>query len=237
MSIENIEEEVPAFIRRLGDQVFQGSNNTIIILGTDRAKKGPASIDDGLGTSKSPQKGRKSGTTHIIAGRQDKDGNPDLDKDSAYLYLSMNTDVDKNLGSDSLEGNSGNSPAAILKSDCVRIVGRKDLKIFLDGNKSYLHINKDNFVVNVNGTKLIIKQDGAVIVDSKKIKLGKDASVGATLTDILVNKLNEAIGLLTAHEHTAPTGGGPTGPSASLSSLKSINIQDVSSQRTFVDKG
>jgi hypothetical protein len=235
LSIESIEEETPGFTRRLGDQAIQGSNNTIIILGTDRAKKGPASIDDGLGSTKSPSKGKKAGSIHAIAGRNDKDGNPDLDKDSAYLYLSMNTDVDKHLGSDSIEGNAGNSAAAILKSDNIRIVGRKSLKIFLDGNKSYLTINKDNFVVNINGTKITIKQDGEVIIDSKKIKLGKDAGVGATLTDILVNKLNEALDLIKNHEH--PTSAGPAGPSTTLSSLKRLDLQDVSSKRTFVDKG
>lgn len=196
------EDDVPPFIKRVGDHATQGSNNTIIILGTDRAKKGPATIKDGLGSVDSDGKGKGTGTVHIIAGRKDKDGNPDLDKDSAYLYLSMKTDVDKNLGTD-MEKDAGKVPSAILKSDAVRLIGRKDIKIVFDGEKSYIHLTKDQCVIKIEDTGYIKIKKGKIIVDADSVELGE----GATEKVILGDKFME---LYMAHQH--PTGVGPSGP-------------------------
>jgi hypothetical protein len=67
-------EEVPRYKKRPGDYVLQGSNNTLIVLGTDRTGVAAETIDD-------PQKGKiankkpdadqieKSGTIDLVVGR------------------------------------------------------------------------------------------------------------------------------------------------------------------------
>jgi hypothetical protein len=209
MSYDLIQEEVPGFVRRIGDWVAQGSNNALIVLGTDRAKKGPASIDDGLGSVKSPGGGKSSGSALVVVGRKDKDGNPDLDKDSAYLYLSMNTDGDASTGS-VMEGDAGKGAYGIMKSDGVRVIGRRTAKIV--GGKGYMTI-----------------KDEETVVDNKKIKLGKNASVGTCLTDMLENYLKQLVASLATG--TTPTGG-PVTFSSPIPTPPSLQ-----SKRTFVDAG
>lgn len=170
MAADVIVEEVPKFTRRYGDQVFEGSNNTIIILGTDRAKKGPATIDDGLGHVDADEQGKGTGAIHIIAGRAGKD--PNFSDDKAFLYLGMKTKVDTNLDLDAVENapDPVKTPAAVLKSDCVRIVGRKDIKICAnDDTKHYMFMD---------GKKIKFKFDSGAtmeIVDKKiTIKMGSN---------------------------------------------------------------
>lgn len=158
MSYDIVQESVPSFVKRVGDYVVQGSNNAIIILGTDRAKKGPAGLSDGYGHLGSSGKGIGSGAVHIIVGRADPDGNPDLEKDSAYMYLSMKSDPDKNLGLENVEGSVEKSSVAVIKADAVRLVVRKDLKISFEGGSTYIVLKKDE-----------------IVVEGKKISLGTGA--------------------------------------------------------------
>lgn len=210
LSADLVQEDVPGFVRRIGDWFAQGSNNALIFLGTDRAKNGPASIDDGLGSVKSAGAGKGTGSALVVVGRKDKDGNPDFKSDSAYLYLSMNTDGDVNCGS-TMEGDAGKGAYGIMKSDGVRIVGRKTAKI-------------------VGGNGFVTIKDGETVVDNGKIKLGKNANVGACLTDVLENYLKQLIPALMAGG-TAPPGGGAA-PYSSLPQPPSLQ-----SKRTFVDAG
>src|SRR5437867_538302 len=104
MSNEAVLEDVPEFVKRDGDTFLQGSNNTIIILGTDR----PAGITSGLGHVAAPNGGRGSGTIHLIAGRKGQDPSV-LDK--SYIYISMLSDPDGNLGTGAIEGTSSKGPS------------------------------------------------------------------------------------------------------------------------------
>ena len=186
MSYDIIKEDVPVFTKRVGDYVVHGSNNAMIILGTDRAKNGPAKVEDGLGHIKADGKGKETGTVHILVGMKDaKDGNPDLKDDKAYIYLSMKTEVDKNTNLGSIDADAGKVAAAIMKADCLRLVFRKDIKIATEDGKTYIHIKKDEIVIEGN------------------VKLGKDAS------EQLV-KGNAFKTFFMKHQH--PTGVGPSGP-------------------------
>lgn len=191
MSFDVIQEEVPSFVRRLGDHVSQGSNNTIIVLGTDRAKKGPAKIGDGLGHIKAADKGKGTGTIHIIAGRKESD--PNLDKDDSFIYISMKTDVDDNLGLTSVENSQKGKPAVIVKSDCVRMVYRKDLKICLHDGKNFIFMDEKKVTVKID--KNLIEMDGSklkaevgstkVLLDGNQIDLS-NGSVDINATSSLV---------------------------------------------------
>lgn len=193
MGYDIIQETVPSFTRRVGDQVFQGSNNTIIIMGTDRAKDGPATIDDGV-----LEKG--TGTIHMIAGRNSSD--PDFDKDKAFLYISSKTKVDDNLSLTGVESTSNDVAAAVLKSDSVRLVFRKDIKIAFDGGKNYIHIDKDGCTIKIDSSYFNITSD-TITVDSKTLKLGKNSVNHILESEAFLQKFD-------GHQH--PTGVGTSGP-------------------------
>lgn len=186
MAADVVVEEVPRFTRRYGDHVMEGSNNTIIILGTDRAKKGPASIDDGLGHVDASGKGAGTGTVHIIAGRSAKD--PDLAADGAYLYLTRKSKVDDNLGLTGVEGAQNEKPGAILKSDLIRIVGRKDIKIcanddekhylFMDGKKIKFSFQDGPATLEIVDKKITITMGtDTIVMDDKKACITVDKTI------------------------------------------------------------
>jgi len=176
MSSDIVIEKVPRFTRRYGDYVVEGSNNTTIIMGTDRAKKGPATRADGLGHINAANKGAGTGTVHIIAGRAAED--PDLAKDDSYLYLTRKSKVDDNLGLAGVEQAQNEKPGAILKSDLIRIVGRKDIKVcandddkhylFMDGKKIFIRMGSKN-TIEMDENKIdMITEKCRIVMDTKE---------------------------------------------------------------------
>jgi hypothetical protein len=195
MSYDHIVENVPDFVRRVGDRVMEGSNNVLMVLGTDR----PSGLDSGLGHINSAGGGKGTGTWHVVAGRSGED--PNFASDKSFIYLSMKTDVDVNLGLGSIEEATNATPAVVLKSDSVRIVARKDLKI------------------SVGKAFIFMKSDGTIVLDGPNIRLGSGA------VERLV-KGDSFMALYNAHTH--PTAVGPSGPpvkpmtAAQLSSRKAF---------------
>lgn len=155
-------ESVPRFRKRPGDHVIQGSNNTAIVLGTDRTgrtakfKKGSkGKIVDGKPDS--DQTG-DAGSIDIVVGRGQTDktsgkkidnsikkkelskrlsdenvqeGDPDFANDLGRLYLSMKTDPDGNMEINFLDRNPVGVPGGVVKTDHLRIVVRKTLKMLV----------------------------------------------------------------------------------------------------------
>lgn len=214
-------EKVPPFIKRDGDIVIQGSNNSTIILGTDRAKNNVAKVSDGLGSVKSENGGKEAGSCHIVVGRKDEDGNLDFDKDSAYQLISMKSNVDKTVNSSNIESDAGKTSCIISKADCIRTSARKDIKIFIDNN-SYIFINDEQCVIKINDTAFIKIKEGNVTVNAKKIELGEKAEHPAILGDVFTN-------LFKTHTHTVTAVGSPTGPPL-------VPLEGHLSQKTFLDK-
>jgi hypothetical protein len=229
MSYDVIVEQVPKFVRRYGDYVAEGSNNALIVLGTDRAASGQASIDDGLGHIDASGKGEGTGTIHLIAGRADSD--PDFSADKSFVYVTMKSNVDDNLEISSIQKSSNAVPAVVLKSDFVRIVSRVDTKICVnDDDKHYVFLSGDKFVVNFGSnfvefdgdklnvnfgqTQLTIK-DSDVTVDSPHFKLA--GSAGNDWKELF----NTLIFLVANHGHmtsmgpSLPAGLGPSSIEAS----------------------
>jgi len=180
MSYDIIVEEVPKFKKRVGDQVMQGSNNTIIIFGTDRAADGPADISKGLGTVKDSGKGKGTGTLHFIVGR--KGAEPDLKDDLSYLYLTMKSKIDDNLNLSSIEAADNDLPGAVIKSDLIRHVYRKNIKITSDDAKFSVFMDKKILRVNTDGTKSTFKKD--------EIEFGNNTSDWMALAGLVKTELS-----------------------------------------------
>ena len=144
-------EPVPNFIEAECEKVYKGDNNTFIVLGRDR----PGSRFTGYGG-----KGHSAcGAIDIVVGRNGrdatgflKDGNevgqePDFKKDAARIYISQKTDIDKNFQLRTMQGEvakvkgskitrfSDARSGIGLKADCVRIIGRQDVKIVTGTDK------------------------------------------------------------------------------------------------------
>ena len=116
-------ESVPRFSKRPGDTVLEGTNNTLIVLGTDRVDElkktsfdnssGMIDIVTGRGQTKETY-GTSADTTRIVAGKKKgekikselnkspsvleaNEGNPDFKNDRSRILISQRTSVDKNF--------------------------------------------------------------------------------------------------------------------------------------------
>ncbi len=181
MSYDIIVENVPGFIRRLGDRVIEGSNNSIIVLGTDRV----SDIDSGY-----LEKG--AGSIHVIVGR--KGEGFDYSKDKAFMYMSMKSDPDKDLGLESSGDNVVGKSTICFKGDAVRIVARESMKVVV--GKSYFKL----------------KSDGSIVLEGK-IKLGSEASEKLIKESFLPVYLKHTHGGVTAGQAFT----GPVVPAGSTS--------------------
>lgn len=192
-------EVVPRYRKRPGDTAFQGSNNTLIVLGTDRTGR-TAEFEGGEKGKRAkgkPKKDKKglAGTIDIVAGRgaskktapkevdnsldhkeaskrkadeNKEEGDPDFDKDLSRLYITMNTDADGNFGINfSTKEDPG--PATVVKTDHVRIVARKTLKMLVQ--PSFDSPESECAGVLIKGGDIIFIPSA-----SGYIKLGKNAT-------------------------------------------------------------
>lgn len=201
-------EAVPRFRKRPGDVVLEGSNNALIVLGTDRP--GPIEIED-------KKKSVESGTIDIVAGRgqteetlgkvssttsikdskgkkkgkeikkelnksievlKKTEGDPDLKNDRSRIYVTQKSNVDKNFGLEEYNSSSdlkfeidtaeiGDS-GVVIKSDKIRVIGRKDLQItvlgFEDNDGKIVDADSDDnrCTITING------KTGKIFIDAKQ---------------------------------------------------------------------
>ena len=228
-----VENNVPlSFIRRVGDWVQEGSNNTVIIMGTDRARTGgSAGPEHGIGHVSAEGGGKGTGTIHMIAGRKDRRGNPDFDNDLAFIYLTMKSRVDKNLNLESVERADNDVAAAIIKSDAIRIVARRDynIKISLDDGSGYVYVDSNKISIQLGKSRVEVNDD-KIVLTSGKIDLGKDANQQVILGNQFMSWLNTQLSLVPAHTHVSAAPGSPTGPGTFPVPISSMTDQLLSSQ-------
>ena len=153
-------EEVPRYKKRPGDLVLQGSNNALIVLGTDRT--GPAAETD-VDTTKGkvakgkPKKDRKgkSGTVDIVVGRGQKKTAPETVKNSLG-FSETQKDITKEKPE---EGNPD------FENDVGRIYLSMDSNADENFNIQLKGVSKDK-----NGAYAVIKVDNVRIIARKTIK-------------------------------------------------------------------
>lgn len=150
MSKDMVYEAVPALDKREGDTSFANANNSTILLGRDRID----SASTGYGSASVPSGGRSAGAMHLIVGRRST--SPDLDADSATVYLSQKNDPDLTAGTLSAGRPMTESSAIICRADCMRLVPRNDFKLVC------------------GDAQLLITSDGKIVIDGD-VRLGKNA--------------------------------------------------------------
>lgn len=189
-------EQVPvSFVRRGGDWSQEGGNNTLIVMGTDRAlPDGPATLDDGLGTVESESgNGKGTGTVMIVAGRKDLEGgNPDINSDDTTLYMSQKTDADLNMGLDQIPASypdgvepvNFTGPSSIVKADAVRTVFRDSYKLAPEDASSYVHFDNDLLQVKFKDNVFMTVQENNVTIDVNRgkniIQINDDGTINIT---------------------------------------------------------
>jgi hypothetical protein len=225
-------ESVPRFRKRPGDHVIQGSNNTAIVLGTDRTgrtakfKKGSkGKIVDGK--PEGDQSG-EAGSIDIVVGRGQTDktsgkkvdnsikkkelskratdeniqeGDPDFANDLGRLYMSMKTDPDGNMEINFLDRNPVGVPGGVVKTDHLRIVVRKTLKMLVQPTPGAPE-EKCSGLIFKNGNVIILPAaDGMCLFggeDASMIPLCQPAGVinnGQASGAPLVSTLGSQVGI------------------------------------------
>lgn len=193
MGFDPIKEAVPIFVKRVGDRVIEGSNNSIMIFGTDRAAPAEAKLDSGYGHAKHTEKGVGAGSWHVIVGRDGE--NPNFKTDKSYIYLCSKTDVDNNI-ENKFEFTTNKTAAVIIKSEAVRVVANQNIKII-----------SNNTYITLNG------KDSLIIEAPKNIFLGTAATHPVIYGDVhkatynaMIKVLNNLIDAFNSHNHLDSNG-------------------------------
>jgi len=148
-------DDIPPFLFRTGDRGLEGSNNTLVLMSRDRND----TIDSGTE--------KKAGAIFLVAGRT-KPKELDLESDNSMLVVSMMSDMDSNMKIEA--GKSAGASAVIAaKSDEIRIVARKGMKIVVSGDGD-LHIE--------SGGEIQIKTPGKVKIDAGTVDVGGNDGPG-----------------------------------------------------------
>ena len=165
-------EPVPNFNEAPCETVHSGKNNSFIVLGRDR----PSSRLSGYGGLGH----MRSSMIDIVVGRmgtnpeEEIDGSPvysdpNFTKDSARIYISQKTDVDKNFSlADGSSGASKARSAIGIKADDIRIIGRESIKLVTRTDQKN---SQGNSTTIVNGIDLIAGNDDT---DLQPIPKGKN---------------------------------------------------------------
>jgi hypothetical protein len=158
----NLPESTPTFNKAPCETIFEGKNNTFIVLGRDR----PGSLSSGYGGFGLAQ----AGSIDLVSGRASPFPVESLDNkkvyvdnsyefDAARVVISQRTNIDENfkLASGSI-GNSVNRSAIGLKADSVRIMGREGIKLVTSSDRFN---SRGDTIARLNGIDLIAGNDSS----------------------------------------------------------------------------
>lgn len=134
----NLQQEVmPEYEQAKNETIYKGKTNSFIVLGADR--------NGGRGSGKGGKGYTGAAAIDLFVGLQGARPVPDgkvpknFEMDSSRIYISQKADIDKyfgipqykaNFGTESIQLEDSDSKAAIaIKSDCLRFIGRENIKI------------------------------------------------------------------------------------------------------------
>lgn len=177
-------EAVPRYPVHNADFSLQGSNNSLIVLGssatlgTRRTKTGMIDIVAGRGQGPATkptaefQNIRSYSEVDKTASLNPEEGNLDLASDLSRIHVSMSINADAMFGIEANE-DSADGPSIVLKTDHIRLLARKDMKIIVGSSD--------------DPSSIILKSNGDIIItpsSSGIIKLGGEDATGAILASV-----------------------------------------------------
>ena len=213
-------EPLPNFIAAECETVYEGKNNTFIILGRDR----PSTRDSGYGGLGDTQ----SGMIDIVAGRigsevrEVNENNekifvdPDLRRDAARIFISQKTDIDEYFKlADGLVGNAVAKSAIAIKADNVRLISREGMKLVTGTDPMN---SQGGSVMSVGGIDLIAGNNdkdmqpfvkGDNLTDCLQEVITKISQLDGTLINFINYQLRFNFSVMN-HYHYSPFFGIPT---------------------------
>ena len=207
-------EPVPRYFARSPDTSIEGSNNTLIVLGSSTSAGSEKSAGTGM-IDIVAGRGQTSSTSYPsfytnprnyqeadkTASLNKQEGDLDLVNDLSRVHVSMNIDADAAFQISAGE-NSGEGPAVVVKSDQVRLIARNDLKIVVGSGRTQ--------------STIVIKSDGNIVITpGSKIKLSGESDDQPYLRydefNSIINNILDILGSLqTAIAATTSTTPGAT---------------------------
>ena len=182
------------------EKIIEGQNNNFIIMGRDR----PGDGKDGYGGAGHTH----TSTIRFIAGLHGrdiketnikKDNNrvqeervflqPSPSKDAATFYMSQKTDIDSafNISTGGRYGAPQGRSAALIKADCIRLVGRESLKLVTKTE------NKNSLKGNIRGRPGIELIAGNDTTDMQPLVKGKSLVTALEETGNVINGLSNIV--------------------------------------------
>jgi len=178
---EFVGEAVPRYSTVSSDFSLQGSNNSLIVLGSS-ATLGQSSTTSGLidivvgrgqSSSTAPQasylNARRYLETDKTAQQNLNEGSLDLINDLSRIHVSMNMNPDASFDS-SFGEDTGSGPSVVIKTNKVRVFAREDIKISVGNDE--------------NSAGIIIKSTGDIVIipsPTGLVKIGGDDADKAIL--------------------------------------------------------
>jgi hypothetical protein len=208
-------EAIPRFRKRPGDIAIEGSNNTLIVLGTDRTGPYANNVKSIDSKGKIPNKipadmETNAGAIDMVAGRgqtnatagtevisktldghpfhkeigksnselNPNEGDPDWINDKSRILISQRTKIDTNLKIQDInqvfeiQDQETGDAAILLKSDKIRVIGRKDAQILVkdDNGQDVTTIvakSTGDLTIKVKNTTIKIDNTGNIIMDAE----------------------------------------------------------------------
>jgi len=182
------------------EKIIEGQNNNFIIMGRDR----PGDGKDGYGGAGHTH----TSTIRLIAGLHGrdvketnikKDNNsvqeervflqPSPSKDAATIYMSQKTDIDSafNISTGGRYGAPQGRSAALIKADCIRLVGRESIKLVTKTE------NKNSLKGNIRGRPGIELIAGNDTTDMQPLVKGKSLVTALEETGNVINGLSNIV--------------------------------------------
>lgn len=207
-----LKEPVPEYIPLGGDKVYKGANNTWIVLSRDR----PNNRLSGYAAH------TQAGAIDIVVGRMGLNPksktyvDPNFETDSARIYISQKTDIDKNFSLvPGRIGDSRTNSGIAIKADGVRIIGRKGIKLVTEQN-DVANFGID-IIANNDDSDLQPMVKGNNLTEALNKIIDNVQELSGIVSTILTAQMDYNIAIA-SHFHYSPFYGMPTTPSDQLMS-------------------
>ena len=241
-------EAYPGRINTPSEKVYEGYNNSHIILGKDREDETYSGYG-GKGYG-------ESGMIHLVAGHfgaglglysenpeNPVSTNPNFMLDSSYVYISQTSDIDKYMSlSDGTIGNSVKKSAIGIKADDIRLVANRGIKLV---TSPFSQDSKRQPIIKAKGIDLIAGNDdsdlqpmlkGQNTIDAIKEMAVLIESFIDIMTEVVHYQANANIANAT-HQHITNVPGEPTlpGPTEIFDSTMTANYIFTQVSNTKLD--
>ena len=219
-----LSEPISEFINADCETVYEGANNSYIVLGRDR----PGSLNKGYGG-----KGHAgAGSIDLVVGRpggEEERVHPNFEKDSARIHISQKTDIDDNFALD-VTSKATQSSGIGIKADGVRVIARDSIKLVTNTDTDGEVKTGVEIIANNNSSTLqpMVKGDNLEEAMNNIVKrLDQLSGIMTTFAKAQMS-FNAVAGL---HIHNSPFYGTPkTLPSTELANQATNNLRVLGEQ-------